>query len=352
MKLTKAMQKGMWSIVLIVGSLFLLVLAVWKFDIGERNIEFVAHCNKFEMIGAFALISLSMPFVALRWRALFPQVEKDKSNFLYMTGILSVAFVCNLALPGPVGEVVSASMVHKKYKLSMPLSFSTLILSRIIGLTSACAISGIVFLIAPFDISQEWRDALMVTAILLLFCSIGLLWVAYQPMFWKKIVQNIPHPRFVQKLWDFADDTFDALQQTLFVGKKAYIESLFWALLGHVMVSVGIYFACSSIDVSVDFSAILFTYAASVAASVAMFMLPGSGLGWDVLFATTLSSTGGIDLVSAGVVALVVRIQQLFVAVVGVLFVWFVSRDFVDSLSIDLKAHSKKNYDSVDVNET
>ena len=67
----------------------------------------------------------------------------------------------------------------------------------------------------------------------------------------------------------------------------------------------------------------------------------GSGLGWDVLFATTLSSTGGIDLVSAGVVALVVRIQQLFVAVVGVLFVWFVSKDFVDSFSIDLKAHQK-----------
>ena len=76
-------------------------------------------------------------------------------------------------------------------------------------------------------------------------------------VFGKKIVQNIPHPQFFQKLWDFADDTFDALQQTLFVGKKAYAESLFWALLGHVIVSVGIFFACSSIDVSVGFSAIL-----------------------------------------------------------------------------------------------
>ena len=84
-----------------------------------------------------------------------------------MTGILSVAFVCNLALPGPVGEVVSASMVHKKYDISMPMSFSTLILSRIIGLSSACAISGFVFLIAPFDISQEWRDTLFVTALML-----------------------------------------------------------------------------------------------------------------------------------------------------------------------------------------
>ena len=63
-----------------------------------------------------------------------------------------------------------------------------------------------------------------------------------------------------------------------------------------------------------------------------MFMLPGSGLGWDVLFATTLSSTGGIDMISAGVVTMVVRLQQLFMAIVGVIFMWIVSKDFVDSL--------------------
>jgi hypothetical protein len=343
MKLTTAVKKGLLSMALLLGSLLLLVLALWKFDIGDRNIEFIAHCNKWEMCGAFLLISMSMPFVALRWRALFPNDEdkkqKQKASFIYMTGILSVAFVCNLALPGPVGEVVSASMVHKKYDISMPISFSTLILSRIIGLSSACAISGLVFLIAPFEISQDWRDALFVTALMLVFCSGGLIWVAYRPIFWRRVVQKIPHPKFLQKIWDFADVTFQTLQKTLLVGKRAYIESLFWALMGHVMVSIGIFLACSSIGVSVDFSAILFTYAASVAASVAMFMLPGSGLGWDVLFATTLSNTGSIDMMSAGVVTLVVRFQQLFVAIVGVVFVWFASKSFIDSLSIDMKEH-------------
>jgi hypothetical protein len=110
--------------------------------------------------------------------------------------------------------------------------------------------------------------------------------------------------------------------------------------MGHVMVSIGIFFACSSIDVNIDFSAILFTYAASVAASVAMFMLPGSGLGWDVLFATTLSNTGGIDMMSAGVVTLVVRFQQFFVAIAGVIFLWFASKNFIESFSIDMKKHS------------
>ena len=337
MKLTHALRKGLVTIVLILVSLGLLIVAFGKFDLGEQDIDFVTQCNKFEMFAAFLLISMSMPFVALRWRALFPPLEKKRSNFIFMTGILSVAFVCNLALPGPVGEVVSASMVHKKYKLSMSMSLASLILSRILGLTSACAISGLVFLVAPFDISQEWQNALLVTAIMLVSCSVGLLWVAYKPQFFQRFLHVIPHPQFLQKLWDFADSTFDALQKTLFVGKKAYTESLFWALLGHVMVSFGIFMACSSIDVSIDFSAILFTYAASVAASVAMFMLPGSGLGWDVLFATTLSSTGQIDLVAAGIVTMVVRIQQLFVAIVGVVFVWFVSKDFVDSLSINLE---------------
>ena len=135
MKLTTAVQKGLLSIVLILGSLVLLMLVLWKFDIGERNIEFILRSNKLEMFGAFLLISMSMPFVALRWRALFPNEEgkKKKASFLYMTGILSVAFVCNLALPGPVGEVVSASMVHKKYDISMPISFSTLIFTHLLG---------------------------------------------------------------------------------------------------------------------------------------------------------------------------------------------------------------------------
>ena len=155
----------------------------------------------------------------------------------------------------------------------------------------------------------------------------------------EKYCKNIPHPEIFSK-------EFGILQMLHFKPfknstrrSKAFLESLFWALMGHIMVSVGIFWACSSIDVEVDFSAILFTYAASVAASVAMFMLPGSGLGWDVLFATTLSHTGGIDMMSAGVVALVVRLQQLFVAVVGVLFVWFASKNFIDSLSIDMEEH-------------
>ena len=135
----------------------------------------------------------------------------------------------------------------------------------------------------------------------------------------------------------FADVTLQTLQ-ALLVGRSFFrvfilgFDGAYHGFRRH-------FWACSSIDVDVDFSAILFTYAASVAASVAMFMLPGSGLGWDVLFATTLSHTGGIDMMSAGVVALVVRLQQLFVAVVGVIFVWFASKNFIDSLSIDMEEH-------------
>ena len=98
MKLTTAVQKGLLSIFLILGSLMLLIIALWKIDIGERNIAFILRSNKLEMLGAFLLISMSMPFVALRWRALFPNEdgkEQKKAGFIYMTGILSVAFVCN-----------------------------------------------------------------------------------------------------------------------------------------------------------------------------------------------------------------------------------------------------------------
>ena len=43
MKLTTAVQKGLLSIFLILGSLVLLIIALWKFDIGEKYCVYPAQ---------------------------------------------------------------------------------------------------------------------------------------------------------------------------------------------------------------------------------------------------------------------------------------------------------------------
>ena len=111
---------------------------------------------------------------------------------------------------------------------------------------------------------------------------------------------------------------------------RAYAESAGWALAGHVMVATGIHLAAGAIGAEASWAAVLFTYAASIAASVAMFMLPGSAAGWDVLFATTLSVSADMTLLEAGAVTAVVRIQQLLVTLVGLGVVWWMARDLLD----------------------
>jgi hypothetical protein len=122
-----------------------------------------------------------------------------------------------------------------------------------------------------------------------------------------------------------------ALIETASLGKRAYTESIFWAFMGHLMVASGIYVAAGSIGIELSWTAIAFTYAASIAASVAMFMLPGSTIAWDLLFTTTLSLAGGISLVEAGLITLVVRVQQLIVVLLGLVMLLWLSTDLLQN---------------------
>jgi len=128
----------------------------------------------------------------------------------------------------------------------------------------------------------------------------------------------------------------EALIETASLGWIHYFESIFWAFMGHLMVASGIYVAAGSIGIALSWTAIAFTYAASIAASVAMFMLPGSTVAWDILFTTTLSVAGDIPVIEAGMITLVVRVQQLIVVLFGLLVLWWLSSDI---LKTDLASH-------------
>lgn len=116
---------------------------------------------------------------------------------------------------------------------------------------------------------------------------------------------------------------FESVQATAKRGVKAYATSLFWALSGHALVACGIAMAAQAGGTAAPWSAVIFTYAASIAGSVVMFLFPGSAVGWDVLFGTTLALTANISAIEAGAVTIVVRVQQMLVAVVGAMALWW-----------------------------
>ena len=327
---SQALKKGALFLLSFIFLIAIGLMALWNFDFGsEKSISNIwAQASGPRIAIAMFLISMSMPFVAMRWRALLQ--EKEKTNPVLLTGILSAAFVFNLALPGPVGELLSASMLKNRYQIPISKGLSGLLVSRIIGLGSACAIAGTMYWVAPLELSDDWDTILQLSAVLLLLGGTALAVLGVFPDFFLEKISSITTTGWKAKILDVGKQLFSALVETASLGRKAYFESIFWAFMGHLMVASGIFVAAGSIGITLSWTAIAFTYAASIAASVAMFMLPGSSVAWDLLFTSTLSLAGGISLVEAGLITLVVRIQQLIVVLIGLLMLFWLSRDLLD----------------------
>ena len=346
-------QRGILYSVGLAFFVLVVVFTLWNWEIEGISLGMIwAKTNKPLFLLAIFLISLAVPCVSLRWRALFAPQDKKRLSPFFMTGVLCVAFVFNFVLPGPVGEGISAWILHKKDDVSFGDALAGLGLSRVIGLATACLIAGLVYILAPFAIPDKWVLALEVATGLLSMAAISLLAVVIFPQVPKKVLKIMQgwlifQWEWQQRLFGLADTFLDALLNTASRGWKAYAESSFWAMFGHCMVALGIYCGVIAMGKDAEWSAVLFTYAGSIAGSIAMFLLPGSSIGWDILFAETLSITANLELPVAIAVTAIVRLQQVLVALFGVLMVLLVAKDLVlDALRVNMKGQeSEKSHD-------
>ena len=253
---------------------FLIILAMLVFWGWEKEFQGFSlaslwkQTDHFLFFTAIVCISFALPCVALRWRALFPSEAKKESSVFMLTSILCSAFVFNLALPGPVGEGLSGWIASKKYPLSFSEALASLGISRIIGLGSACLVAGGVYWIAPFEIPEDWTLLLQASAVVLLIGASGLgslVIFPRQALHFLQIIRSLRifSLRFIQKMFNMAEQFLTALIETAGRGIKPYLESLSWALFGHTMVGFGIFLAIKSMGMTAPWSAVLFTYSAS-----------------------------------------------------------------------------------------
>ena len=118
-QVSTVLLKGGRVVLMLLLVLALGIAAIWNLKIDNIALsELWEGSNGAYFLSSLVLISLSMPFVALRWRSFFPEQIKKQTSVLMLTGFLAAAFVLNLALPGPVGEALSAGMTQRKYKIS------------------------------------------------------------------------------------------------------------------------------------------------------------------------------------------------------------------------------------------
>jgi uncharacterized membrane protein YbhN (UPF0104 family) len=89
---------------------------------------------------------------------------------------------------------------------------------------------------------------------------------------------------------------------------------------------MGIAMAAHSLGADPSPSGLLFTYATTTAAVIVMFALPGSQVGWDAIFLALLTTTAGLAMPDALAIAIVVRVQQLFIMAAGAVALTWLSR--------------------------
>ena len=325
------LRKAIWSLFAFSVAITLGVYLFW----GDSVDDLLARMEPSKFGWALILLSAGLPTVAMRWRSLLAPDEKKRSNPAFMTAVLMIGHLLNTTIPGPAGEAISGWVIHKKYAVNFGNALSALLVSRILGLVSAFLIACTMFAFAPFVVDPEDLDKLIYVSIFLGVLGIAASSITLFPTYPKRILEQIrtfdilQHP-FIQRLFDFADQLLNSFIATAKRGLPAYLEAFFHSVAGHLMVALGIFYTVQALGYSVSWTAVFFTYSASIIFSLVMFMFPGSTVGFDVLFSGILHVTGGLPLKVAVLVASVVRFHQSLIAVIGGALMLFSSKKLVE----------------------
>lgn len=282
------------------------------------------------LVGA-ALMTSGMVALAARWRAFFP--PGTRAGLPALTSILLVGSLLNYALPGPAGELVGAAMAGRRFGMSAERALAAGIAARFtgLGLAGVAAIglseSGALTLPPDLDPWIRWSTIGIGGAAVLLLA------LAWFPGLWRRIARaTTGRVARLHRLHASVERFVDALSSLAGVGAGAWLRGAGWALLGHTLVVTGIATVARSLQLHPAPAGLIFTYAASTAGAIVLFAFPGGQVGWDGTFASLLVATAGLELPAALALTLLVRMQQLFLVLLGAVALILALRDGTRSL--------------------
>ncbi|MDP2313338.1 MAG: lysylphosphatidylglycerol synthase transmembrane domain-containing protein [Pseudomonadota bacterium] len=265
---------------------------------------------------AFAMMTAGLYFLALRWRAMM--TDRTGVEVLPLTGVFVVGTLLHYALPGPVGEFAAAALAGRRFRISTEMAFAASVHARFIGLAVAGFVSAALFatLDMPVPDGMSRWIGLATAAIAGGAVALGVL-SAYPAVLREASARTIGRIRFLRRVHASVERLADSLQAVGRLGPRRYAWGVLWALCGHGAVAGGIWMAAYALGATPDPAGLAFTYTMSTAGAVVLFAFPGSQLGWDAMFASLLVATAGLAVPDALAVTLLVRLQQLFIVLLG-----------------------------------
>ena len=327
----RAMRRGLVSIGIGTALIAVALVGVANSDLGAEALADLRHAARpGYLVASWAVISLAFYFMGLRWRALMPPPHHPPSAGL--ASIVCAGLLLNYAVPGPFGELAAAWFAHKRYRVPLADALATGVGARLIGLATAAVMALCIWAVVDLPPPAEKGEFLAQANALIPIAAVSigaggvvLFWLALRPGWWRRLsAQTLGRwpgdgraAVLARKVDGAVAALASALARTATRGLRAYAETAGWALVGHSAVITGITLAAWGLGAEAHIGGVAFTYAATTAGAVALFAFPGSQVGWDLMFFSLMVAAAGLSAPVAGAIAVLVRLQQLSMMVLG-----------------------------------
>jgi hypothetical protein len=314
----QAIRRASWMLgaTLLVG--LLAALALWRMEAGREALRSLwERSDPAGVLLGVAVITLATPIAALRWRCLLPPAVKAPGSLWNLTLIQCVAVLFNYALPGPVGELAAAGLVSRRYPVSVAEALMAQLVVRLLGLGAAAVIAALIFLLAPLPLPEGARQV----------AQAALLARVAAPLETRPGLVG----RLSGRLRGVADQLLDALATIGERGPGPLLRATLWTFVGHTVSPTGVFIAAWAMGMKASWAGVVFTNAFVIVGALALFLFPGSQLGWDAMYLTVFAGSTGVGVADATAITVLTRAQQSLLVLCGIgallwAMRWLVSR--------------------------
>lgn len=319
----------------LVGALGFALLAAME-GTSEAGARFAALDARWIATGA-VVWTLALFIQGERWRALIPH---EGPRPLEVGLVVAGTNVLNLALPGPVGEVVSAWYLKKRWGVPFAVAIGSEILARLL----AMAILGILALgLAPWVPGGGPARGALALGLGLGGVFLGL--VSGWPRRVLGLVDRLPLPRSLRGRVGWLRDTLGALGG---LGARRWARAMGWAILNLAVLWVGVGTAFWAAGSEPRPLGLLLVHVLGSLGVVASVIFPG-GLGTMEAIYVGLHGTLGVTVEEAVLGAVAIRWVQLGSMVLCLGPLLFVAREVgsfeLDTARRELRALREENFE-------
>ena len=142
--------------------ILLAVLLLWLATRGVNSAELLSamtHAKPVPLVLVVLLTVLMYVIRAMRWRLLFPALQKAPSLDLF--GITNIGFMAGLFIPR-AGEVLRPYLASRRYGVGVSAGLASILLERLIDLITVLSLLALYMFVLPRP-AAERSDALMTT---------------------------------------------------------------------------------------------------------------------------------------------------------------------------------------------